>query len=121
MAKKKAAKSPTDEPTFEQSLDDLEGVVAALESGELGLDEALKQYESGVASLRRCHAKLEHAERRIEVLSGFDDEGNPVAEPLDAADTPTGEESDNASRSGRRTRRPAGPKSGGVDDSQGLF
>ncbi|MEN1681181.1 MAG: exodeoxyribonuclease VII small subunit [Planctomycetota bacterium] len=117
MAKKKAAKAKAEEPTFEQSLEELEAVVTALESGELGLDQALERYESGVTSLRRCHQQLEHAERRIEVLSGFDADGNPVTEPLDEADTPTGE----ASRTAKRSRRSAGPKTSGVDDSQGLF
>lgn len=90
-----------DKPTFEEALADLETVVAELEGGQLGLDEALAGYERGVARLRRCHDLLERAERRIEVLSGFDAEGRPVTEPLDGGDEPPGE---GESRIGRRSR-----------------
>jgi len=82
MPKKKAAES-TESPTFEQSLERLEAIVHRLEEGDLGLDEALGQYEEGVGLLRRSYELLKQAERRIELLSGVDAEGNPIAEPFD--------------------------------------
>ncbi len=33
--------------------------------------------------LRRCHDLLQRAERRIELLSGVDAEGNPITTPLE--------------------------------------
>ncbi len=70
-------------PTFEVALARLEGIVRDLEEGDLGLAEALAQYEAGVGLLKDCHQLLERAERRIELLSGFDAEGNPVTVPFD--------------------------------------
>ena len=39
-----------------------------LEKGELPLEESLRLYEEGIRLSRLCHAKLEEAEGRIEVL-----------------------------------------------------
>jgi exodeoxyribonuclease VII small subunit len=82
MAKKKP--KPRDEcvASFEQSLDELEKIVAELESGKLGLSEALARYEQGVKHLKACQQLLERAERKIELLSGVDADGNPVTEPF---------------------------------------
>ncbi|TWT86914.1 Exodeoxyribonuclease 7 small subunit [Pseudobythopirellula maris] len=123
IAKKKPAgddQAPDDQVSFEESLGSLETIVEELERGELGLSDAIERYEEGVASLKRCHAELERAERRIELLSGFDAEGNPVTEPFDeSSDGGSG-----PSRAGKRTAKAAkgggGPR-GGVDDSGGLF
>jgi exodeoxyribonuclease VII small subunit len=73
----------SDEPTFEQSLAELERVVEALESGELGLGDALETYEVGVKHLKACHHMLEKAERRIQLLSGVDVDGKAVCEPFE--------------------------------------
>jgi exodeoxyribonuclease VII small subunit len=82
-----AKKRPTNEeaarqPTFEEAIRDLEGVVRVLEEGDIGLDESLEQYERGVKLLRQCYEVLQKAERRIELLSGVDAEGNPITAPL---------------------------------------
>jgi len=73
-----------EEPTFEQALQQLEQIVQKLEKGELPLEESLKLYEEGIRLSRLCHAKLEEAEGRIEVLLK-DARGEPV---LDAAGRP---------------------------------
>ena len=73
----------SDQPTFEQSLKRLEEIVHLLEEGELGLNEALERYEEGVKLLRQSYDLLQRAERRIELLSGVDAEGNPVTQPFD--------------------------------------
>lgn len=57
-----------DEPTFEAALAALEGVVATLESGDMPLEQALLAFENGVKLSRQCAAKLDAAERRIEIL-----------------------------------------------------
>ena len=77
MAKKQSTK---DEPTFEESLQSLERIVDDLEGGELGLGDALEAYEAGIKHLKECHKLLEKAERRIEILSGVDANGNAVVE-----------------------------------------
>ena len=72
---------------FEAAIAELETIVKQLEEGDLPLEGSLKLYERGVQLSRYCHARLEDAERRIEVLNergelaeapealGGDDEG----------------------------------------------
>ncbi len=120
MAKKKVAKKKT-AATFEQSLEELEEAVAALESGELGLDESLEQYKRGVERLQHCHEQLQQAEQQIALLCGVDADGNPLTEPLDAT-AASASEDQKPSRAGRRSRQAAGaPPANGVDDRQRLF
>lgn len=52
-------------PSFEDTLSALELAVRDLESGRLGLEEALARYEEGVRLIRSCRAQLEQAEQRI--------------------------------------------------------
>ena len=90
----------------------LEEIVRALEEDELSLNKALGRYEEGVRLLRQCYGLLEGAERRIELISGIDAEGNPIGQPFQ---DPAGAslEQKGESRSRRRTAsercRPATP------------
>lgn len=54
---------------FEAAIAELETVVKKLEEGDLSLEASLALYERGVQLSRFCHARLEDAERRIEVLN----------------------------------------------------
>ena len=54
---------------FEKKLQDLEALVAKLETGELSLEESLKAYENGVALTRDCQSMLEKAQLRIEMAA----------------------------------------------------
>ena len=83
MAKKNPGQQSSDQPSFEAALKRLEEIVRLLEEGEIGLDEALQRYEEGVKLLRQAYDLLGRAERRIELLSGVDAEGNPVVQPFD--------------------------------------
>lgn len=56
-------------PSFEQALEQLEGLVEQLETGDLSLDGALQAYEQGVALQRRCHGLLAEAEQKVEILT----------------------------------------------------
>ncbi len=53
---------------FEAAIAELESTVKRLEEGDLPLEKALELYERGVQLSRYCHARLEEAERRIEIL-----------------------------------------------------
>jgi exodeoxyribonuclease VII small subunit len=70
--KKKKPNMPAGETpgllSFEEALDRLEGISRSLESGELGLDDSLAQYEEGIKLARFCQGKLSEAERKIEIL-----------------------------------------------------
>jgi exodeoxyribonuclease VII small subunit len=57
------------ETSFESAVARLEEIVAALEMGNLPLDECLRQFEHAVALSRLCNARLEAAEKQIRVLS----------------------------------------------------
>ena len=54
---------------FEAAIAELEAVVKKLEEGDLPLEQSLALYERGVQLSRFCHARLEDAERRIDVLN----------------------------------------------------
>ena len=82
-----ARETASEESSFEEALDELRTVIADLEGGRLGLEESLGRFETGVGLLRRCRATLDRAERRVELLIGTDDEGEPTTEPFDASAT----------------------------------
>jgi len=65
--KSKAQKSEN-LPDFEQSLTELEALVAKLEQGDVPLEEALKTFERGVALTRQCQTALRNAQQKVEVL-----------------------------------------------------
>lgn len=97
-------------PSFEQALVQLEQIVRQLEDGEIGLAEALSHYEQGVQLLKQCYGLLERAERRIELVSGVDAEGNPVVEPFDDESTLALEEKSQPRNRRRAKRAEAGRK-----------
>ncbi len=63
---------------FENGLARLEGIVGELEKGELALEKALKLFEEGITISRFCNAKLDKAERKVEIL--LKDEQGDVTE-----------------------------------------
>ena len=71
---------------------------------------------------KQCHQILEETERKIELLSGFDAEGNPVKQPFDESEQPT--EKEKKKRSPRRKNKKPSTQSTDadeVDDSGTLF
>jgi exodeoxyribonuclease VII small subunit len=72
---------PPKPQTFEESLANLEQIVAAIESGQIGLEESLAKYEQGMDLVKRCRSILDRAEKRIEQLTQTPD--GLRAEPLD--------------------------------------
>ena len=49
---------------FEEALANLEGLVEAMEEGELTLEESLKAFEQGIKLTRECQQALDQAEHR---------------------------------------------------------
>ncbi|HPW51856.1 MAG TPA: exodeoxyribonuclease VII small subunit, partial [Spirochaetota bacterium] len=72
MEKKK--KKTEETKTFESALEELEDIASELETGDLGLDEALGKYEKGVQLSRFCRKKLDEAARKIDILQKQGDE-----------------------------------------------
>lgn len=62
------AKKQDKEPSFEETLKQLETIVTHLENGDLPLDEALSEFESGVKLARAGKQQLQQAEQRIQIL-----------------------------------------------------
>ena len=54
---------------FEAAIAELETIVKKLDEGDLALEKSLELYERGVQLSRFCHAQLEQAEKRIEILN----------------------------------------------------
>jgi exodeoxyribonuclease VII small subunit len=55
-------------PELEKSLTQLEEIVEELESGELSLDQSLKQFEKGIKLSRNCQNALQTAEQKVQML-----------------------------------------------------
>ena len=55
-------------PSFESALSELESIVAAMEAGQMPLQDALDAYRRGVALLRQCQDTLTAAEQQIRIL-----------------------------------------------------
>ncbi len=56
------------ELSFEESLEKLEELIARMESGDIPLDELVRQFEVGNELLTSCARRLHHAGRKIELL-----------------------------------------------------
>ncbi len=69
--------------SFEKAMDELESIVAKLESGKVPLEESIQNYERGEALKKRCEELLRQAEARVEKIT-LDASGKPAGtEPLD--------------------------------------
>jgi exodeoxyribonuclease VII small subunit len=68
---------------FEAAIAELESIVKQLEEGDLTLETSLQLYERGVHLSRFCHAQLEEAEKRIDILN---DRGELKRAPATLAD-----------------------------------
>jgi exodeoxyribonuclease VII small subunit len=65
---KPTSEIPTSTPDFERALAELEATVDRLEHGDLSLEDALGQFERGVALSRDCQSSLKQAEQKVEIL-----------------------------------------------------
>jgi len=62
-------KSKTQKPqSFEQALAEIESIVAAMEAGQLPLEQALAAYKRGAELLQYCQAQLLDAQQQVKVL-----------------------------------------------------
>ena len=56
-------------PDFESAMAELEMLVQRMESGELSLEDSLREFERGVQLTRLCQEQLKSAEQRVRVLA----------------------------------------------------
>lgn len=64
----------TDKPSFEENLAELEQIVSQLEKGDVPLEAALKQFETGVKLSQELQKTLTSAEQSLAKI--VDDSGN---------------------------------------------
>ena len=60
-------------PGFEEQLEQLEAVIAALEQGDMPLNKSIEEYRRGVELTRALKSQLEGARRQLALLDA--DEG----------------------------------------------
>lgn len=71
-AKKQSKPDPSDDLSslsFEDAMNQLETLIERIESGEVGLEESIAEYERGVKLIQRCKGVLSASEQRVEELS----------------------------------------------------
>ena len=76
------ASKKIDRLSFDATLEELETIVHQLEQGSLPLEEALKQFEQGIALVRVAQQKLDQAEQKVQIL--LERDGELAAQPFDA-------------------------------------
>ncbi len=62
-------KKPANSPSFEDSMQRLESIVDAMESGDVPLAELLEKFAEGSKLLKVCEQRLKEAELKIEQLT----------------------------------------------------
>lgn len=68
MAKASSKRTDYDFSRFEASLEELEKIVARMESGDQSLEESLKDFERGITLTKACQSMLKNAEQKVEKL-----------------------------------------------------
>ncbi len=58
---------------FEASLNELEKLVDALETGDLNLEQSLQDFERGITLTRSCQKALTQAQQKVQILLANDD------------------------------------------------
>ncbi len=69
--------------SFEEAYVQLEAAVAALQDGQIPLEQALHYYEEGMKLAQHCNALLQKATLRVQQLS-VDEQGELVIQPLES-------------------------------------
>lgn len=62
-------KSKSQSPqSFEAALAEIENIVAAMEAGQLPLEQSLTAYKRGAELLQYCQARLQEAQQQVKIL-----------------------------------------------------
>jgi exodeoxyribonuclease VII small subunit len=72
-----------DKLTFKQAIEKLEATVAAIEKGEIALEDSIEKYAEGMALIKRCRSILADAELRVQKLQAAAD-GTLQPAPFDS-------------------------------------
>ena len=78
--------------TFEEAMERLEAIVAAIESDELGLEKQFELFQEGMALARFCDGKLTDVQKSVEIVLR-ESAGEWKTAPFEAPEVP-GEDAD---------------------------
>lgn len=59
---------PSQTPSFESALAELESIVARMEGSQMTLEESLQGYRRGAELIKLCQAQLADAQQQVRVL-----------------------------------------------------
>jgi exodeoxyribonuclease VII small subunit len=113
----KSSKTNKKQPSFEESLDELDMIIHKMESRDLGLTESLAAYEKGVSLLRQLHEELSDIEQRVVTLVRIDEDGTPVFE--NATSTAESETVSRRTTTKGKTRKATRKRQKASSDQQG--
>lgn len=69
--------------SFEERLEEVQGIIARIEEGKLPLEDSVKQFEAGMKTLGELNEELKDMNRRLTVLQGGAEEPLAVQEEPD--------------------------------------
>ena len=61
-------KKPSKQPSLEESLGEITGLIEKMEHGELTLEQSLQDFERGITLIKHCQKVLSAAEQKVQVL-----------------------------------------------------
>ncbi|HQL54339.1 MAG TPA: exodeoxyribonuclease VII small subunit [Phycisphaerae bacterium] len=67
---------------FEEAMERLDAIVAAMESGEIGVEDSIAKYEEAMTLAAHCRQILDQAEQRIQKIQ-LDAAGKPQVSPFE--------------------------------------
>ncbi len=70
VSKKKAESGAPDDMSFEDALGEVEAIIDRIESGKVGLEQSISEYERGAKLIKHCREVLQRAELRVQDLTG---------------------------------------------------
>lgn len=79
MSQQSITPSTADEPSFEEAMARLDGIVQEMEEERLPLEQMVRTYEEGVRLLAQCRARIENARQRVERINNMLDGSGDVS------------------------------------------
>lgn len=62
--------------SIEEMLDEVDGIIDSLESGDIALEDSFKIYEKGMKTIQTINARIDKVEKKIIELDAGDGEEN---------------------------------------------
>lgn len=72
---------------YEQALDQVEQIIDQIESGEVGLEQAIEQSREGMKLIQHCRGILDRAEKQIAELLDAEEDGEDSETEAEALET----------------------------------